>query len=85
MAAVLAHTENTEATEDNVSTEKPKGLRRKQRRKKTYVFFHLTLYYYGCYIGSHREHGETEDRASTEKPKGLKGKQRRRKTYIFFI
>ena len=82
MATVLAHTENTE---DRTSTEKPKGLKSKQRRRKTYVFPHLTLYHYGYRIGSHREHGETEEKLSAEKPKGLKSKQRYRKTYIFFI
>ena len=50
---------------------------------KSYVFSHLTLYHYGCCIGSHRGHGGTEDRTSTEKPKGLRSKQRRRKTYVF--
>ena len=70
-------------TENRTSTEKPKGLRRKQRRRKTLCLFHLTLCHYGYCIGSHREHGETEDRTSTEKPKGLKSKQRHRKTYVF--
>ena len=76
MAAVLAHTEKHGGTENRTSTEKPKGLKSKQRHRKTHVFSRLTLCHYGCCIGSHREHRGTKDRTSTEKPKGLRRKQR---------